>query len=188
MDYFAPVVARRFERGCLPPGRNALTLLTDVYFHVMRLLTLILLGTACAALTWAAELAVGTWKLNPAKSKLLGSRAVKELTVVITEQNGEFEVTDKGARNDGTAISRRYTMPVNGGPVRFLEGDLPTGGSMEMKRISKDKADFVTSVNGKEVQVQHDVVSADGKTLTVTTAVITTQGQPFEVVEVLDKQ
>ncbi|HVV44970.1 MAG TPA: hypothetical protein VHC72_07180 [Bryobacteraceae bacterium] len=154
----------------------------------MRLPKLFFLSVACGLVLWAADPVVGTWKLNLAKSKISGAPGVKEWTLVITEQQGQFEVVSRSTGSDGSRMSARYTVPVEGGPVKYSEGGPPPGVSQEMKRVGEGKADFIVMRDGKEVQVEHAVLSPDGQTLTLTTKGATAEGQPYEAVEDLEKQ
>lgn len=39
--------------------------------------------------------------------------------------------------------------------------------SVQMKRLSSDRLDFVVIMDGQEIRISHGVISLDGKTLTV---------------------
>jgi hypothetical protein len=83
---------------------------------------LLVLGALGVGSLWAADAFTGTWKLNVAKSKFAKGQEIKEQTAVVTEQGDVATVTVKGAKGDGTAISQKYTFPLKGGTVSFIEG------------------------------------------------------------------
>lgn len=107
-------------------------------------LTLALLGFASALI--AADPFVGTWKLDPAKSKFKTGAPPKEQTVTIAESGSDYDVTVKGTSADGTPISSHYTTPAAGGEGKIIEspGDAvsskPMGTNRRETRFSKARA------------------------------------------------
>jgi hypothetical protein len=75
----------------------------------MRYVRLVFIFLAVAAALVAADPFVGTWKVNPAKSKFKTGAAPKEQTVTIAESGGNLDIAVKGTAVDGTPISTRYT-------------------------------------------------------------------------------
>lgn len=133
---------------------------------------------------------VGTWKLDPAKSKL-GSypKTAKEMTVTVRDLGDRtMEVTLKGTAIDGTPISRKYTTPQDGGATKFL-GGAPPAGIAENTTVVNDKVrDSTTTRNGKSVSTSHFVMSDDEKSITITTKGITPDGKPLDERVVFEKQ
>jgi hypothetical protein len=151
----------------------------------------LVLGLALVGFTGtllAADAFTGTWKLNVAKSKLAPSTELKDLTVVVAEEGDKFLVTVKGTAGDGKPISVKYTLPVKGGAVTYMEGAPPTGATSTTKRVNATTIDSTSALNGKEVGSTHTVVSADGKMLTRVVKGMDTQGKPYQNTEVYDRQ
>ena len=151
----------------------------------------LMLGLALVGFTatlLAADAFTGTWKLNVAKSKLTPGTEVKEITVVVAEEGANLAVAVKGTAGDGTPISVKYTLPIKGGPVTYVEGAPPTGAIATTKRVNATTIDSTSSLNGKEVGSTHTVVSADGKTLTRVVKGMDPQGKPYQNTEVYEKQ
>jgi hypothetical protein len=137
----------------------------------------------------AADPFVGTWKLNVAKSKPVPTQpgmAVKEETMVMQATSERYEVTAKGTRENGSAISARWSDPIKGGPVTYSEGAPPAGTSDAWKRITDSTGDFITTRDGKVMSTGHWTVS--GKTLRGEIKAIDAQGKPVQGSEVWDKQ
>ena len=88
----------------------------------------------------------------------------------------------------GSVESVKYTVPVKGGAVSYIEGAPPSGATATTKRVNASTIDSTSSVNGKEVGSTHTVVSADGKTLTRAVKGVDAQGKPFENTEVYERQ
>ena len=135
----------------------------------------------------AADPFVGTFKLNLAKSKWPSSPP-KEFTAVLAYQGDDYLVTGTGTDAAGKPIAVKYTFPKKGGPVAYTEGGPPSGTSATVKKTDDYTLDSTTTRDGKVIQTAHTVVSKDGKTLTHTVKGTDAQGNPFEHVEVYDRQ
>ena len=125
---------------------------------------------------------VGTWKLNPAKTKVISGTPAKEQTVTIQMLGDQYQVT--GTAPDGSPL--KYEMPVKGGTGKFLatgEFDAVSG-----KRINDNTYETSYMKGGKEMLHIRSVVSKDGKTTTNTTKGTDAQGKPVSRVGVWDKQ
>jgi hypothetical protein len=142
-----------------------------------------LLGLATALV--AADPFVGTWKLNPAKSKYKTGTPAKEQTVVITEKGGELDINITGTAADGSAIASHYTMPAKGGPGKIIQSPYD---AISAKRPSDMERVISYSKGGKVVYTASPRVSADGKTMTVTVKGTDPAGKPVEGQAVFEKQ
>src|SRR5579863_9736756 len=86
------------------------------------LATLVITSTTAA---FAADHSLGTWKLNPAKSKYSpGPLPVKTLTAVREAADNGVKVTTTGERADGAAINSTYTAKYDGSPAS-VSGQAP---------------------------------------------------------------
>jgi len=133
---------------------------------------------------------VGTWKLDSAKStKSAAPKASKESTITIRELGDRIiEVAFKGTRNDGTPVSGKYTVSLDGGPNTYLEGGPPAGVSATTKKIDERNSVITTTRDGREIGVNHVALGEDGKTFTANMKGLDGEGKPFNVVEVYGKQ
>jgi hypothetical protein len=132
----------------------------------------------------------GTWKLNAAQSKFAPNHAAapKEETMVFRVVGDQFELTDTGTQKDGAAIAGKYTSPLNGGVFKVLQ-PAPTEGESYIETTFGPGNRFLTQIkNGKQTQVQHLVLSKDGRTMSITIKSTDAKGRPFESVSVFDKQ
>jgi hypothetical protein len=134
-----------------------------------------------------ASPSVGTWKLNLAKSKFPPPHPLEE-TAVVAEQGADLSVTLTGTQADGKPFSVKYTYPKKGGPVVYSEGGPPNDISSVSKRIDDRTWEVTETRDGKVVQTSRNVVSADGKTTTLTQKGTNRQGQPVERVVVYERQ
>jgi hypothetical protein len=146
-------------------------------------LLFVLLGFA--ALGYAADPFVGTWKLNPAKTKFTTGAAPKDQTVTIAATGSDLDITIAGTAADGSAIASHYTVPAAGGTGKIISS--PYDG-VSSKRASQTERSVSYSKGGKAVYTTHSKLSADGKTLTVTAKGTNATGQAVEGTVVYDKQ
>jgi hypothetical protein len=140
-----------------------------------------------AAVTFAADSAVGTWKLDAAKSKFTGSYVVKSQTDVReATPDGGVKVTREAQLGDGTAVKGSFTYKYDGKeyPATGLAFD-----ALSVKRIDANTAAFeVKKTGGKYHVTGQTVISADGKTMTQTAKGTDAEGKPISSTVVFDKQ
>jgi hypothetical protein len=130
--------------------------------------------------------AVGSWKLNVAKSRYSPGPAPKTQVVTITAAGKGIRVVSKGVDADGKATSTEYTASYDGRdfPVLFnLVYD-----SISLKRIDTNTSELVRKKAGKVVQNAKRAISADGKTMTVRTTGVDDHGRNVDNVAVFDRQ
>jgi hypothetical protein len=133
----------------------------------------------------AADPFIGTWKLNPAKSKYKTGTPAKEATIVITEKGDDLDVNITGTAADGSPIASHYTMPVKGGTGKIIQS--PYDG-ITSKRPSANKREVSYLKGGKVVYHATPTLSADGKTMTAPVKGTDAAGKPVEGSAVYEKQ
>jgi hypothetical protein len=152
----------------------------------MRIARLISVLAVVATALVAASPYVGTWKLDPAKSKYKTGSAPKEQTVAISESAGDLHVVVKGVASNGTPISSHTVVPAAGGAGKIVESTAYDG--VSNKRVSESERETSYSKGGKVIYTVHSKVSADGKTLTTHAKGMTAAGQMVEGTNVYSKQ
>jgi len=130
--------------------------------------------------------AVGTWKMNPAKSKYDPGPVPKSNTIVITAVSNGIKVSAKGVDGEGNPTSTDYT-------VMYDRKDVPVKGpaaydSVSASRIDPNTTQLTRKKGGKVVQTATRAVSSDGKTMIVTTTGTDEKGRKINTVAVFDKQ
>jgi hypothetical protein len=131
---------------------------------------------------------VGTWKLNPAKSKFTGTQPIKSQTRTEVAQGDGFKVTYEGIAADGSPISYSYTTNLDGKDSPY-SGREPNGAdTVAVTRVDANLRTAIQKKAGKTLYATRGVVSKDGKELTITSKGINAQGQPLSVTRVWDKQ
>ena len=151
----------------------------------MRYTRLLIVLLAFAAALIAADPFVGTWKLNPAKTKYKTGTPPKEQTVAYSEEGSDLHVMVKGTTSDGQAISTHFTVPPTGGTGKIIES--PYEGVVG-KNINANQRETHFSKGGKEVYTVKAKRSADGKTMTVAVKGTNPAGQKVEGTNYYEKQ
>ncbi|HSP44666.1 MAG TPA: hypothetical protein VLO30_01610 [Chthoniobacterales bacterium] len=126
----------------------------------------LIMSLAMAAGVWAADDAMmGTWKLNEAKSKI-GPGAPKNSTVVYAAAGDQIKVTVDGTDAQGKSAHSQWTGKFDGKDYP-VTGDA-TADMRSYNMEGKDTLDLTNKKDGKITSTGKVVVSADGKTRTVT--------------------
>jgi hypothetical protein len=148
-------------------------------------IVLILACFVLAAVCFASDVQMGTWKLNEAKSKL--APGVTKNSAVVYEAAGDnVKVTVDGTDSDGKPTHNEWTGKVDGKDYP-VTGD-PNSDTRSLKKVD-DHTLQITAKKGEKVTITGQiVVSADGKTRTVTTNGTDPKGKKFKNISVYDRQ
>jgi hypothetical protein len=128
---------------------------------------------------------MGTWKLNEAKSKF-SPGATKNNTVVYEAAGDSVKVTVDGVDGDGNPIHSEWTGKFDG---KFypVTGD-PTSDMRSYRKINNHTLALTGKKDGKITLTGRIVVSANGRTRTVTTTGTNSKGKKISNRAVYDKQ
>jgi hypothetical protein len=157
----------------------------------MRKVLLVLAFCGFAASLWAADAFVGTWKFDLVKSKPAPSatgKVAKEAILVIGEKGTDRESYSKNTYTDGSSDLTKWTVPRQGGIVKYQQGGPAKGEMRIVTRISGGEDYWTILQDGKQVEVGHWTVSKDGKTILGKGNGTDAQGKPYEFSYVGDKQ
>jgi len=147
-------------------------------------LVVVLAGTALAQ---PGSSNLGTWKLNLAKSTYAAGTAPKSATFTNSVAGAGIKTVSDSVAADGTAIHSEYTV-VYDGKDNPITGNGRSGDVAAGTRIDANTVRFVYKKGGKVTITQTGVVSAYGKTYTITAKGTNTLGQTVNTVAIYDKQ
>jgi hypothetical protein len=142
---------------------------------------LFVVAVAC----FAADVNMGTWKLNEAKSKI-SPGAGKNNTVVIAAAGDSMKVTVDGVGADGKPTHNEWTGKFDGKDYP-ITGD-PTADMRAYKPVNDHTLALTEKSGGKVTNTGSVVVSADGKTRTVTASRTDANSKKISFTFVYDKQ
>jgi hypothetical protein len=148
-------------------------------------LTMAVIGSGA----FCADNTLGTWKLNPEKSKpAAGQSRATSLTVVREASGDGVKVTVKGEREDKSKVDATYTAKYDGKEVMLTGSGLPYD-TIAIKQVNDNTLTDVRSKKGGTYKgTGRFVVSNGGKTATLTTKGTGADGKPFTGMTVYDKQ
>jgi hypothetical protein len=130
---------------------------------------------------------LGTWKLNLAKSTYAAGTASKSVTFTIEAAGAGIKSTVDVVSADGTVQHWVVTANYDGKDYPLV------GNNLQNDTIARTRVDANTVRNtykkaGKVTVTETSVVSADGKTITITSTGTDAKGQTVNSVTVYDKQ
>ena len=132
-----------------------------------------------------AEPAAGMWMLNVAKSKYSPGPAPKSQMLTIAVAGQGVHITTESVGADGTKATTDYTANFDGKEVP-IKGAANTD-TVSLKRVNANTVERTDRKCGKVTVTITRVLSADGKTLTVTTKGMNEKGQTVNNVAVYEK-
>ena len=127
---------------------------------------------------------MGTWKLNEAKSKLAGK--ARNNTVTYEAAGDQIKVTVDGVDANGNPSHNEWTGKFDG-KDNAVTGDSDAD-ARAYTQVNSRTLEFKNKKNGKVTLTGRIVISADGKSRTVTTTTTDAQGKKVTSVAVYDKQ
>jgi hypothetical protein len=153
----------------------------------MKTRTIALTMSVCffALMSFAANPNLGTWKLNEAKSKI--PPHVQKNTLVVYEAMGDdLKVTVDGTDAEGKSQHNEWTGKFDGKDYP-LTGDA-TADARSYKKVDDHTTELTNKKDGKTVMSGRIVISADGKSRTLTMSGTDAKGMKIKSVAVYDKQ
>jgi len=144
-----------------------------------------LLGLFGTSACLAADASIGSWKLNEAKSTVTAG-APKNNTVVIAAAGDQLKITVDGVGGDGKPLHSEWTGKYDGKDYP-VTGD-PSTDARAYKSADGHTFELTNKKSGKATTTGKVVISADGKTRTVTVNGTSPDGKKVSINAVYDKQ
>ena len=143
------------------------------------------LSFLAGALCFADDPQMGTWKLNEAKSKFAPG-STKNHTVVYEAAGDSVKITGDGTDKDSNPTHNEWTGKFDGKDYP-VTGD-PKSDTRSYKKVDAHTLEMTVKKDGKVTVSGRLVVSADGKSRTVTLSGTDAEGKSFKNKAVFDKQ
>lgn len=157
------------------------------------LLGLLLLAAAFAVsvpvLAQTPDAWIGTWKLNIEKSKFEPASLAPKSQLVKQEAvpGGGMKAVVDGVDAQGKPTHTEIATMFDGKPCE-VKGATDANTTRVYNRIDRRTYEYVQSVGGKVTTTSRSVLSADGKTRTVTATGKNAQGQTINTVAIYERQ
>jgi hypothetical protein len=142
------------------------------------------LSVAAAAMCFANNPTLGTWKLNESKSTF-GDGAGKTTLVVWEKVGNQQKCTVEGIDAEGQRTHSVWTGKLDG-KFYAITGD-PLADQRSFKTNGENTIDMVTQRHGKTVGDGTIVVAGDRKSRTVTSTITNTKGAKVTSTQFYDK-
>ncbi|PWU05704.1 MAG: hypothetical protein C5B51_13900 [Terriglobia bacterium] len=127
----------------------------------------LLVVISTAAVVWAADPTIGTWKLNIAKSKFSPGPAFQSETRTYEAVPEGVKVTIRTVDAEGKAVVSEY--PANyDGKFYPVTGSGGPADAIALKKINENTAESTLMHGSYVVATARRVVSDDGKRMTIT--------------------
>ena len=139
----------------------------------------LIIGIAIASVgMFGADVRLGNWKFNAAKSKSTSSNPIKVQTdVVEASPDGKVTTNRTGQMTDGTAFKYSFSYKYDGRdyPVKGAPFDM-----ISVKRIDANTTNYEVSKTGSKYQMKgQTVITRDAQTKTITSQGTDAAGKPF---------
>jgi hypothetical protein len=155
------------------------------FIKVRTIVLTVAVGLVAGAVGFASDVNLGTWKLNEAKSKFPPG-ASKNTTVVYEAAGDSVKVTVAGIDGDGKPTHNEWTGKFDGKDYPLI-GD-PNADTRSYKKIDGRTTELTNKKGSKVTATGRIVVSADGKSRTVTVSGTDAMGKKVKYTAVYDKQ
>jgi hypothetical protein len=149
------------------------------------LLSLVALFAAASVCFAADNPNVGTWKLNEAKAKIAAGTP-KNNSVVVSAAGDDMKVIVEGVDADGKPAHNEWTGKFDGKDYA-VTGD-PASDMRSYKQVNANTLSMTIHKAGKVTMTGTIVISADGKSRTVTIHATDPKGAKVTSTAVYDKQ
>lgn len=138
-----------------------------------------------AAVCFAQNPFMGTWKLNEAKSKF-DAGATKNTTVTYEAAGDSIKVTVDGTDASGKAVHSEWTGKFDG--KAYPVTGTTAGSTRSYRKIGPRSMTFAERSGGRITTSGRIVTSPDGKSRTVTATATDANGKKIHSVAVYDKE
>jgi hypothetical protein len=146
----------------------------------------VVLWFAAASFVRAADPALGTWKLNVAKSKYSPGPAPKSGNITFEASGDAVKRTGEQIAADGKKSSLSYTAKMDGKFYPVTGTDLYD--EISIKKIDDHNTEAAMTRGGKAAVNAKRSISKDGKVMTITITGTNAKGEKINNVIVYDKQ
>ena len=144
------------------------------------------LWLAAASFLHAADPALGTWKLNVAKSKYSPGPAPKSGNLTFESSGDAVKRTGEQVAADGKKSSLSYTAKMDGKFYPVTGTDLYD--EISIKKIDDHNTEASMKRAGKVAVSAKRNISKDGKVMTITITGTNAKGEKINNISVYDKQ
>ena len=155
------------------------------FFTIFSVVVLALAGSGLVFAQTDAHM--GTWKLNVAKSEFAPGQIMKSETRTYEPNGAGYKLSGQRVDADGSTHPESFTVKYDGKDNPFA-GDTYGADTLAVKLVDANHIDSTSKKGGDVLYTSNVVVSTDGKVMTITTKGKNRDGEPFDNLQVYDRQ
>jgi hypothetical protein len=159
--------------------------------RLLALLTLVSLLLAASATMLAQtqkDAHIGNWKLNVAKSKFSPGPGYKSETRTYEPTADGYTFQGERVNPDGSTQKYGFTVKYDNKDYRVTGKDPGGADTIAVKLIDANNIESTSKKRSEVLYTSKVVVSNDGKVMTITTKGKNPDGEPFDNLQVYDRQ
>jgi hypothetical protein len=159
--------------------------------RLLSLLTLVSLLLAASATMQAQtqkDAHIGNWKLNVAKSKFNPGPGYKSETRTYEPTADGYRFQGERVTPDGSTQKYGFTVKYDNKDYRVTGKDPGGADTLAVKLVDANHIDSTSKKGSEVLYTSKVVVSDDGKVMTITTKGKNPDGEPFDNLQVYDRQ
>jgi hypothetical protein len=158
----------------------------DMTFMTVLICFAVVLSTTFPRIALAQNLVGTTWKLNLAKSTFNPGPPPRSATLSYQAEGQGVRATNEGVNAQGNPTKGVLSIISDGKSYPITGSAAFDAGSY--KQVDDFTMEGTRTKDGKVIETFTRILSADGKTLTLTGAGVNASGQRYNYVSVYDKQ
>ncbi|MCU1244029.1 MAG: hypothetical protein JWO71_4755 [Candidatus Acidoferrum typicum] len=136
--------------------------------HILAFAVMATLFAATASSVLAQTPALGTWKLNVAKSKYSPGPAPKSMTRTVESAGDKVKYTFEGVAADGSKIAYTFTVAFDGRDYPINGSGAPGGAdAIAIKKTNSGAYEAILKKAGKPILISRVQVSKDSNSTTI---------------------
>jgi hypothetical protein len=159
--------------------------------RLLSLLTLVSVLLAASATMLAQtqkDAHIGNWKLNVAKSKFNPGPGYKSETRTYEPTADGYRFQGERVNPDGSTLKYGFTAKYDNKDYRITGKDPGGADTIAVKLVDANNIESTSKKGSEVLYTSKVVVSNDGKVMTITTKGKNPDGDPFDNLQVYDRQ
>ena len=155
---------------------------------LLPLVSLVLAASTAKLAQTQKDAHIGTWKLNVARSKFNPGPGYKSETRTYESTADGYKFQGERVNPDGSTQKYGFTLKYDNRDYPVTGNDPGGADTIAVKLVDANHIESTSKKGGEVLYTSKVVVSEDGKVMTITTKGKNPDGEPFDNVQVYDRQ
>lgn len=154
----------------------------------LALMSLVLAASVTMPAQTQKDAHIGTWKLSAAKSKFNPGPGYKSETRTYTPTADGYKFEGERVNPDGNVQKYGFTVKYDNKDYSVSGNDPGGADTVAVKLVDANHIESTSKKGHEDLYTSRVVVSPDGRVMTITTKGKNPDGEPFDNVQVYDRQ